>query len=87
MSEATTDSFTQADFRTFSSRCASRLRQYIVKTVANRDGGGHLDPKLPADYPLVSRGPGFGLSMRIKMGEDHRARDCLPAQLRRITWG
>jgi len=61
-------------------------RQFIVKTVANKDGGGHLDPRLPDDYLAVSRGPGFGLSMRIDNCEDHHAGDPVPALLRQITW-
>lgn len=61
-------------------------REYIVKTVANKDGGAHLDPELPDDYLAVSRGPGFGLSMRIDNGEDHHAGDPILALLRQITW-
>lgn len=61
-------------------------REFIVKTVANKDGGGHLDPKLPDDYLAVSRGSGFGLSVRIDNGEDHHAGDSVPALLRQITW-
>jgi hypothetical protein len=62
-------------------------REFIVKTVANKDGGAHLDPKLPQDYLAISRGAGtFGLSMRIDDGDDHHAGDPVPALLRQITW-
>ncbi len=61
-------------------------REFIVRTVANKDGGAHLDPRLPDDYLAVSRGPGFGLSIRFGNGDDHHAGDAVPALLRQITW-
>lgn len=62
-------------------------REFIVLTVANKDGGAHLDPKLPDNYLAVSRGAGtFGISMRIDNGDEHGPGDPIPALLRQVTW-
>lgn len=60
-------------------------REFVVKTVANKDGGAHLDPTLPDSYLAVSRGPGFGLSIQIDSHDQHHG-DPVPALLRQITW-
>lgn len=35
-------------------------RERIVKALANKDGGSHVDPKLPASYRSLSRQNGIG---------------------------
>lgn len=60
-------------------------RQGLVTSVANQDGGGHIDPKIRAEFHALTRGNSLGWSGDIGHGTK-ALQSPVPASIRQISW-
>lgn len=61
-------------------------RRDIVLTVANQDGGAHVDPTLDEAYMKLSRSIGYAMTISLDGGPQLGGGDPVPTVLRQIAW-
>lgn len=63
----------------------SFTRETLVLTVANKDGGAHVDPLIPADYHGLSRGNSLGWNVHDADGDRPMTDNPVPPSLRQVA--
>lgn len=61
-------------------------REKLIKVIANKEGGAHLDPNIDPEYFEIARDNGAGWKFNIGTGEEIPLGDPFPAMLRQLCY-